>query len=139
MENTLLDGFRHQPLLCWDSRASPRKSGIRGSEEACRGCWCRQRREEDEDFFEGDVGDVENTLAVVHLRCSIDDGCVVPVPPEVPNLNCYFSGFNFLSHGSQDLYPTYLQQSKNFSAHDATVATIIGNCVGRIFILVSSV
>jgi len=38
------------------------------------------------------------------------------------------TGFNFLSHGSQDLYPTYLQTSKNFSAHNATVATIIGNC-----------
>lgn len=37
------------------------------------------------------------------------------------------TGFNFLSHGSQDLYPTYLQQSKGFSAHNATVATIIGN------------
>ncbi|KAF8148294.1 carboxylic acid transporter protein [Crassisporium funariophilum] len=46
------------------------------------------------------------------------------------------TGFNFLSHGSQDLYPTYLQQSKGFSAHDATVATIIGNCgaiVGGVF------
>ncbi|TFK71108.1 MFS general substrate transporter [Pluteus cervinus] len=39
------------------------------------------------------------------------------------------TGFNFLSHGSQDLYPTYLQTSKGFSSHDATVATIIGNCV----------
>jgi len=38
------------------------------------------------------------------------------------------TGFNFLSHGSQDLYPTYLQTSKNFSASDSTVATIIGNC-----------
>ncbi|PPR05985.1 hypothetical protein CVT24_004622 [Panaeolus cyanescens] len=38
------------------------------------------------------------------------------------------TGFNFLSHGSQDLYPTYLQQSKGFTSHDATVATIIGNC-----------
>ncbi|KJA24395.1 hypothetical protein HYPSUDRAFT_38838 [Hypholoma sublateritium FD-334 SS-4] len=38
------------------------------------------------------------------------------------------TGFNFLSHGSQDLYPTYLTASKNFSSHDATVATIIGNC-----------
>jgi MFS transporter, SHS family, lactate transporter len=38
------------------------------------------------------------------------------------------TGFNFFSHGSQDLYPTYLQQSKGFSPHDATVATIIGNC-----------
>jgi SHS family lactate transporter-like MFS transporter len=38
------------------------------------------------------------------------------------------SGFNFLSHGSQDLYPTYLEQSKLFTTFDATVATIIGNC-----------
>lgn len=37
-------------------------------------------------------------------------------------------GFNFLSHGSQDLYPTYLEKSKGFSNHAATVATIIGNC-----------
>ncbi|KAF8803096.1 MFS general substrate transporter [Phlegmacium glaucopus] len=40
----------------------------------------------------------------------------------------FMTGFNFLSHGSQDLYPTYLQASKGFSPHDATVATIIGNC-----------
>lgn len=38
------------------------------------------------------------------------------------------TGFNFLSHGSQDLYPTYLEVTKGFSTHDATVATIIGNC-----------
>lgn len=38
------------------------------------------------------------------------------------------TGLNFLSHGSQDLYPTYLQITKGFSAHSATVATIIGNC-----------
>ncbi|KAF7977223.1 hypothetical protein HWV62_45206 [Athelia sp. TMB] len=38
------------------------------------------------------------------------------------------TGFNFLSHGSQDLYPTYLQSSKNFTPHAATVSTIIGNC-----------
>jgi len=38
------------------------------------------------------------------------------------------TGFNFLSHGSQDIYPTYLTTSKNFSSHNATVATIIGNC-----------
>ena len=37
-------------------------------------------------------------------------------------------GFNFLSHGSQDLYPTYLKTSKGFSVRDAIVATIIGNC-----------
>ncbi|KAJ7032514.1 carboxylic acid transporter [Mycena alexandri] len=38
------------------------------------------------------------------------------------------TGFNFLSHGSQDLYPTYMQKTKGFSAHTATIATIIGNC-----------
>ena len=34
---------------------------------------------------------------------------------------------------SQDLFPTYLQQSKGFSSHDATVATIIGNLVSVLF------
>ncbi|KAA1474767.1 carboxylic acid transporter [Dentipellis sp. KUC8613] len=38
------------------------------------------------------------------------------------------TGFNFLSHGSQDLYPTYLKTSKNFDNYHSTVATIIGNC-----------
>lgn len=37
-------------------------------------------------------------------------------------------GFNFFSHGSQDLYPTYLQTSKGFDSYHSTVATIIGNC-----------
>ncbi|KAF5392130.1 hypothetical protein D9757_003191 [Collybiopsis confluens] len=38
------------------------------------------------------------------------------------------TGFNFFSHGSQDLFPTYIQTTKGFSPHDATVMTIIGNC-----------
>lgn len=39
----------------------------------------------------------------------------------------------------QDLYPTYLTTSKNFSEHDATIATIIGNCVSNCgYILVTS-
>ena len=38
------------------------------------------------------------------------------------------SGFSFLSHGSQDLYPTYLQETKGLTRFDSTVATIIGNC-----------
>src|SRR6267142_2541518 len=37
-------------------------------------------------------------------------------------------GFNFLSHGSQDLYPTYLKTGKGFDNRHAIVATIIGNC-----------
>lgn len=38
------------------------------------------------------------------------------------------TGFNFLSHGSQDLYPTYLKTSKGFDNYHSIVATIIGNC-----------
>ncbi|KAF8466529.1 carboxylic acid transporter [Russula ochroleuca] len=38
------------------------------------------------------------------------------------------AGFNFLSHGSQDLYPTYLKTSKGFDNYHSIVATIIGNC-----------
>ncbi|KAJ7607689.1 MFS general substrate transporter [Roridomyces roridus] len=38
------------------------------------------------------------------------------------------TGFNFSSHGSQDLYPTFMHATKGFSTHTATVATIIGNC-----------
>lgn len=38
------------------------------------------------------------------------------------------TGFNFFSHGSQDIYPSYIQKSKGLSAHLATIATIIGNC-----------
>ena len=40
--------------------------------------------------------------------------------------------FNFYSHGSQDLYPTYLQKGKGLTLHQATLGTITGNC-GAIF------
>jgi SHS family lactate transporter-like MFS transporter len=40
----------------------------------------------------------------------------------------FMSGLGFLSHGTQDLYPTYLQQNKGFTNYQASVATIIGNC-----------
>ncbi|THV05104.1 MFS general substrate transporter [Dendrothele bispora CBS 962.96] len=36
------------------------------------------------------------------------------------------SGMNFLAHGSQDLYTTFMQNSKGFSADDANKANIIG-------------
>ncbi|GAA5857105.1 hypothetical protein JCM9279_001785 [Rhodotorula babjevae] len=39
--------------------------------------------------------------------------------------------FNFFSHSSQDVYPSYIQDGKGLSAHQATLATIIGN-VGAI-------
>ncbi|KAG1732447.1 carboxylic acid transporter protein [Suillus paluster] len=35
---------------------------------------------------------------------------------------------NFMAHGSQDLYPTYLETTKGFTAHSASIATIISNC-----------
>ncbi|KAJ6624780.1 MFS general substrate transporter [Mycena sp. CBHHK59/15] len=38
------------------------------------------------------------------------------------------TGFNFLAHGSQDLYTTFLQETKGLSTHASVVATIIGNC-----------
>ncbi|VDC07752.1 unnamed protein product [Peniophora sp. CBMAI 1063] len=38
------------------------------------------------------------------------------------------TGFTFFSHGSLDLYPTFLQQSKGFSPRNANIATIIANC-----------
>ncbi|GAA5886027.1 hypothetical protein JCM6882_004238 [Rhodosporidiobolus microsporus] len=41
---------------------------------------------------------------------------------------CLMTGFNFFSHGSQDVYPSVIEESKGLSAHSATVATIIGNC-----------
>ena len=49
------------------------------------------------------------------------------------------SGFGFLSHGSQDLYPTYLEQSKRLPKFDATVATIIGTCGAIAYVFLSSV
>ena len=43
-------------------------------------------------------------------------------------LTVWMTGFSFLSHASQDLYPTYLQENKGLTRFDSTVATIIGNC-----------
>ncbi len=36
------------------------------------------------------------------------------------------SAMNFISHGTQDMYPTFLQSQRGFSAQDASVATFIG-------------
>jgi SHS family lactate transporter-like MFS transporter len=38
------------------------------------------------------------------------------------------AGFTFLSHGSQDIYPTFLESSLNFTNILVTVATIVANC-----------
>jgi SHS family lactate transporter-like MFS transporter len=38
------------------------------------------------------------------------------------------TGFNFLSHGSQDLYPTFLSSTLQFSNGLVTVTTIVANC-----------
>ncbi|KAF9554612.1 carboxylic acid transporter protein [Agrocybe pediades] len=40
----------------------------------------------------------------------------------------FMTGFNFISHGSQDLYPTFLTVSKGLSNRDSNIAIIIGNC-----------
>jgi SHS family lactate transporter-like MFS transporter len=45
------------------------------------------------------------------------------------------SGFSFLSHGTQDLYPTYLQENKRFTPSKARLATIIGNCGALAYVL----
>ena len=47
------------------------------------------------------------------------------------------SGLGFLSHGTQDLYPTYLEENKGISKFDATVATIIGNCGAIAYVFLS--
>jgi SHS family lactate transporter-like MFS transporter len=46
------------------------------------------------------------------------------------------AAFNFMSHGSQDLYPTFLQKQKDFGVGTVTVLTIIANIgaiIGGIF------
>ena len=42
-------------------------------------------------------------------------------------LVCLMAGFNFMSHGSQDLYPTMLKNQYNFSANRVTVTQIVAN------------
>ncbi|KAI9671678.1 MAG: hypothetical protein M1831_003206 [Alyxoria varia] len=37
------------------------------------------------------------------------------------------TGFNFMSHGSQDLYPTMLENQYNFSADSETVTQVVAN------------
>ena len=37
------------------------------------------------------------------------------------------AGFNFMSHGSQDLYPTMLQNQYSFSANAVTVTQVVAN------------
>lgn len=41
--------------------------------------------------------------------------------------NLLSAGFNFMSHGSQDLYPTMLQNQYSFSANAVTVTQVVAN------------
>jgi len=41
---------------------------------------------------------------------------------------CLMTGFNFLSHASQDLLPLFLQDNKLFSPHNTSLIAIISNC-----------
>lgn len=46
------------------------------------------------------------------------------------------TAFNFFSHGSQDLYPTFLQQQRHFSVHQTGLLTMVlnvGAIVGGLF------
>ncbi|KAJ1730756.1 Carboxylic acid transporter [Coemansia biformis] len=46
------------------------------------------------------------------------------------------AAMNFLSHGSQDLYPTFLKEQHGFSPRQATIGTVVGNVgaiIGGIF------
>ncbi|KAF1972848.1 sugar transporter family protein [Bimuria novae-zelandiae CBS 107.79] len=53
------------------------------------------------------------------------------------------AGFNFMSHGSQDLYPTMLKNQYNFSADAVTVTQVVANlgaiCGGTIIGYCSSI
>jgi len=46
------------------------------------------------------------------------------------------TGFNFFSHGTQDLYPTFLREQHHFDAATVTMITVVLNCgaiVGGLF------
>lgn len=46
------------------------------------------------------------------------------------------TGFNFLSHGTQDIYPTFLEQQRNLSSHTVSIIAIIyniGAIIGGLF------
>ncbi|KAJ1958367.1 Carboxylic acid transporter [Linderina pennispora] len=47
-------------------------------------------------------------------------------------LRCIYSiilmaGMNFMSHGSQDLYPTFLKKQHGYTPRQATIGTVVGN------------
>ena len=87
-----------------------------------------QCRKQNKSFPAWAKKDAQRSLDALHLCGSYDDGCV-------PTIRSLFTswksstGFNFLSHGSQDLYPTYVKDDKQLTGNLPTKATIIGNCV----------
>lgn len=48
--------------------------------------------------------------------------------PMLVYLVLMMAGFNFLSHGSQDLYPTFLGSTLHFSHGLVTLTTVVANC-----------
>jgi SHS family lactate transporter-like MFS transporter len=48
--------------------------------------------------------------------------------PMLVYLVLMMTGFNFLSHGSQDLYPTFLTSTLQFSPGLVTITTVVANC-----------
>lgn len=91
--------------------------------------WRRLRGPEDQGVCEGDGEDAAEALVAVYLCYFVNDGSVVVLVNLPKPVILSTIGLNFLSHRSQDLYPTYLKTSKNISDRHATVATTIGNCV----------
>ena len=59
-----------------------------------------------------------------NLAAFLTDGLVYRVPSSV----CLMTGFNFLSHGSQDLLPVFLEKNKLFAKGDVSKIAIISNC-----------
>ena len=92
-------------------------------------------------------------LVVLYIRRNVDESPVFAAraarkesPALLPVLRAHLplfvfgialmTAFNFLSHGTQDLYPTYLQVQRNFDTHAVAVIAIIynmGAIIGGIF------
>jgi MFS transporter, SHS family, lactate transporter len=81
------------------------------------------------------IKETSNMLKTHKLRCIygvlIMAGKMLSVPLQLAVSQGFLCrpGFNFLAHGSQDLYPVYITKNKLLSSHAASAATIIGSCV----------
>ena len=85
-------------------------------------------------FIRTSVPESEAWLAGTHKRGN-SMGDLLGSLRRQPQLFAYaivlMAAFNFLSHGSQDLYPTFLQSQRGFSPQTTSLVTIVAN-VGAI-------